>query len=142
MPHSASMSSPSSPIPATAVVSIAGMLSPLSSPPQPMAKAAFILPTATALSLSSATASTANTTTATSTATSSTSTPSSKPEMPLDFALWPSSTNGRGLFPDSASVFGLDQLSPEQMIQQQMQAQSRHIILQSMAENAVLREYP
>ncbi|KAF9305482.1 hypothetical protein BGZ74_010057 [Mortierella antarctica] len=64
------------------------MLSPLSSPPPPSAKAVMA--------------------------------PHAKEH---DLSMWQSAVN----------AFGLDQPSPEQLIQQQMQAQSRNIILQSMA---------
>ncbi|KAF9313865.1 hypothetical protein BG003_004737 [Podila horticola] len=84
-----SHTSPSSPPTITSVVSIAGMLSPLSSPPPPSAKAVMA--------------------------------PMHTKEH--DLSMWQSAVN----------AFGLDQPSPEQMIQQQMQAQSRNIILQSMA---------
>ncbi|KAF9384448.1 hypothetical protein CPB97_005669 [Podila verticillata] len=59
--------------------------------------------------------------------------PLSSPPPPSAKAVMAPTKEMDSMWPSSVNAFGLDQPSPEQLIQQQMQAQSRHIILQSMA---------
>lgn len=58
--------------------------------------------------------------------------PLSSPPPPSAKAVMAPTKEMDSMWPSSVNAFGLDQPSPEQLIQQQMQAQSRHIILQSM----------